>query len=250
MRAKQMLATMSHEIRSPLSGVVSMVEILSTIKLDKDQKQLLSVMLSSGDLVLQLINGILDLSKVKSGVPKLEATKYDVPVEVMGDVIRIRQIYTNLISNAIKFTHQGKVDNDENSVLQNGVISEIEPHSHEILVWIRCDVKDTWIGIPETTLPNLFKKYMQAAADTQWKYGGTGLGLAICKQLVELMGGHLTVSSIEHCGSTFTFTLPYKVLHACDSSDDTNELWLFSIPATHFRLFVYFTTLTKTRLVF
>ncbi|PWA93146.1 histidine kinase 5 [Artemisia annua] len=272
MRAKQMLATMSHEIRSPLSGVVSMAEILSTTKLDKDQKQLLSVMLSSGDLVLQLINDILDLSKVESGVMKLEATKFrprevikhvlqtaaaslkkmlileghvsdDVPVEVIGDVLRIRQILTNLISNAIKFTHQGKVEinlyvvadphpegqqeqkmeNDDTSVSQNGVMLENESHSHETVVWIRCDVKDTGIGIPETALPNLFKKYMQAGADTQRKYGGTGLGLAICKQLVELMGGHLTVSSIEHCGSTFTFTLPYKVSHACDSSDDTDE---------------------------
>nr|XP_043607244.1 histidine kinase 5-like [Erigeron canadensis] len=271
MRAKQMLATMSHEIRSPLSGVVSMAEILSTTKLDKDQKQLLSVMLSSGDLVLQLINDILDLSKVESGVMKLEATKFrprevikhvlqtaaaslkkmlileghvgdDVPVEVIGDVLRIRQILTNLISNAIKFTHQGKVQinlyvipepelkinaDDKSVSIQNGVVldehEKNEPHSHETVVWIRCDVKDTGIGIPETALPNLFKKYMQAGTDTARKYGGTGLGLAICKQLVELMGGHLTVSSKEHFGSTFTFVLPYKVSHACDSSDDTDE---------------------------
>ncbi|KAJ6383117.1 hypothetical protein OIU77_031528 [Salix suchowensis] len=138
MRSKQMLATMSHEIRSPLSGVVSMAEILSTTNLDREQRQLLNVMISSGDLVLQLINDILDLSKVESGVMKLEATKFrprevvkhvlqtaaaslqkivtlegrvadDVPIEVIGDVLRIRQILTNLISNAIKFTHEGKV---------------------------------------------------------------------------------------------------------------------------------------------
>ncbi|XP_071703210.1 histidine kinase 5-like [Rutidosis leptorrhynchoides] len=276
MRAKQMLATMSHEIRSPLSGVVSMAEILSTTKLDKDQKQLLSVMLSSGDLVLQLINDILDLSKVESGVMKLEATKFrprevikhvlqtaaaslkkmltleghvadDIPIEVIGDVLRIRQILTNLISNAIKFTHKGKVqinlyvvvdpysdpqepnlNTGRSSVsTQNGVIlderAENGSHSHETVVWLRCDVKDTGIGIPEIALPNLFKKYMQAGADTARKYGGTGLGLAICKQLVELMGGHLTVSSKEHVGSTFTFVLPYKVSHVCDSSDDTDE---------------------------
>ncbi|KAK9076131.1 hypothetical protein SSX86_004464 [Deinandra increscens subsp. villosa] len=268
MRAKQMLATMSHEIRSPLSGVVSMAEILSTTKLDKDQKQLLSVMLSSGDLVLQLINDILDLSKAESGVMRLEATKFrprevikhvlqtaaaslkkmlileghvadDVPVEVIGDVLRIRQILTNLISNAIKFTHDGKVQINlyviadpypefqleptinEDSSAKNGY-KDNESHSHETVVWIRCDVKDTGIGIPENALPNLFKKYMQAGADTARKYGGTGLGLAICKQLVELMGGHLTVSSKEHCGSTFTFVLPHKVSHACDSSDDTD----------------------------
>ncbi|KAL4570279.1 hypothetical protein LXL04_025931 [Taraxacum kok-saghyz] len=275
MRAKQMLATMSHEIRSPLSGVVSMAEILSTTKLDKDQKQLLGVMLSSGDLVLQLINDILDLSKVESGVMRLEATKFrprevikhvlqtaaaslkkmlileghvadDVPLEIIGDVLRIRQILTNLISNAIKFTHQGKVEinlyviadpfpegqqnpkinangnANDSSISAKNDHEENEPESHEAVVWIRCDVKDTGIGIPETALPNLFKKYMQAGADTARKYGGTGLGLAICKQLVELMGGHLTVSSKEHSGSTFTFILPHKISHPCDGSDDTD----------------------------
>lgn len=135
MRAKQMLATMSHEIRSPLTGVLSMAEILANTKLDKEQNQLLDVMISSGDLVLQLINDILDLSKVESGVMKLEATKFrprevvkhvlqtaaaslrkeltleghvdnDVPIEVIGDVLRIRQILTNLIRKSIAFTVQ------------------------------------------------------------------------------------------------------------------------------------------------
>ncbi|XP_065848679.1 histidine kinase 5 [Euphorbia lathyris] len=282
MRAKQMLATMSHEIRSPLSGVVSMAEILSTTKLDAEQRQLLSVMISSGDLVLQLINDILDLSKVESGVMKLEATKFrprevvkhvlqtaaaslqkvltlegriadDVPFEVVGDVLRIRQILTNLVSNAIKFTHEGKVginlyvvaepclekaerihdsiaenalkeENDRNGSHQNHVIKEEERQFPETRVWLRCDVYDTGIGIPENALPSLFHKYMQVSADHARKYGGTGLGLAICKQLVELMGGTLTVSSRVNYGSTFTFVLPYKVSSACDSSDDPDEL--------------------------
>ncbi|ESW33105.1 hypothetical protein PHAVU_001G043600 [Phaseolus vulgaris] len=312
MRAKQMLATMSHEIRSPLSGVVSMAEILSTTKLDREQRQLLNVMISSGDLVLQLINDILDLSKVESGVMKLEATKFrprevvkhvlqtaaaslqkmltlegnvadDIPIEVIGDVLRIRQILTNLVSNAVKFTHEGKVGinlyvvseppfakaeghqkmtieqstnsaqgvkeeknclvgqkhndhpsqnhsfNDEcrtsvkSECSMNGDTEE-QTHSTETTVWIRCDVYDTGIGIPEKALPNLFRRYMQVSADHARKYGGTGLGLAICKQLVELMGGRLTVSSKEHCGSTFTFILPYKVSTACDNSDDPDEL--------------------------
>ncbi|KAI3804577.1 hypothetical protein L1987_26228 [Smallanthus sonchifolius] len=257
MRAKQMLATMSHEIRSPLSGIISMAEILSTTKLDKDQKQLLSVMLSSGDLVLQLINDILDFSKVESGVMKLEATKFrprevikhvlqtaaaslkkmlvleghvagDVPIEVIGDVLRIRQILTNLISNAVKFTHEGTIKinlyvitdpchKDQKKHENN------EPQSHETVVWIQCDVQDTGIGIPETALPSLFKKYTQAGVDTARKYGGTGLGLAICKQLVELMGGRLTVASKVDHGSTFTFVLPHKVPVVCDSSDETDE---------------------------
>ncbi|MBA0658059.1 hypothetical protein Goklo_010300 [Gossypium klotzschianum] len=319
MRAKQMLATMSHEIRSPLSGVVSMAEILATTKLDREQRQLLDVMISSGDLVLQLINDILDLSKVESGVMKLEATKFrprevvkhvlqtaaaslrkiltlegnvadDVPIEVIGDVLRIRQILTNLISNAIKFTHEGKVgvklyvvpeppfakegsqngsagstanqsttnvpkeetctstsqtssdqrgfhgkkhegscqdrsQNERGTPVTNGTIDVTEEQAElpETTVWIRCDVYDTGIGIPENALPTLFKKYMQVSADHARKYGGTGLGLAICKQLVELMGGRLTVSSQVHCGSTFTFILPYKVSLSCDHSDDVDD---------------------------
>ncbi|KAB2027892.1 hypothetical protein ES319_D05G064000v1 [Gossypium barbadense] len=319
MRAKQMLATMSHEIRSPLSGVVSMAEILATTKLDREQRQLLDVMISSGDLVLQLINDILDLSKVESGVMKLEATKFrprevvkhvlqtaaaslrkiltlegnvadDVPIEVIGDVLRIRQILTNLISNAIKFTHEGKVgvklyvvpeppfakegsqngsagstanqsttnvpkeetctstsqtssdqrgfhgkkhegscqdrsQSERGTPVTNGTIDVTEEQAElpETTVWIRCDVYDTGIGIPENALPTLFKKYMQVSADHARKYGGTGLGLAICKQLVELMGGRLTVSSQVHCGSTFTFILPYKVSLSCDHSDDADD---------------------------
>ncbi|XP_021762110.1 histidine kinase 5-like [Chenopodium quinoa] len=307
MRAKQMLATMSHEIRSPLSGVVSMAEVLATTRLDKEQRQLLDVMISSGDLVLQLINDILDLSKVESGVMRLEATKFrprevvrhvlqtaaaslkkmltlegyiaeDVPIEVIGDVLRIRQILTNLVSNAIKFTHEGKVGirlyivpapysaeedhhpverletytatdekgdsdhpygddpseahktSDESGMpFKRGESQSKDEDRHPIIfpttVWIRCDVYDTGIGIPEHALPTLFKKYMQASADHARKYGGTGLGLAICKQLVELMGGHMTVSSKEHCGSTFTFVLPYRVSpESDDQSDDPDEL--------------------------
>ncbi|CAJ1973612.1 unnamed protein product [Sphenostylis stenocarpa] len=316
MRAKQMLATMSHEIRSPLSGVLSMAEVLSNTKLDWEQRQLLDVMLSSGDLVLQLINDILDLSKVESGVMKLEATKFrprevvkhvlqtaavslqkvltleghvadDVPIEVVGDVLRMRQLLTNLISNAVKFTHEGKIGinlyvvpeptfakedciqkmtSNHSTIIVNGVKedkylstpqsgcqkhddypsqnhafndecrspvksecsvngdTEEQHHSAETTVWIRCDVYDTGIGIPEDAIPTLFKRYMQVSADHARKYGGTGLGLAICKQLVELMGGRLTVSSKEHHGSTFTFILPYQVSIACDNSDDQDEL--------------------------
>ncbi|KAH9611483.1 hypothetical protein KSS87_010180 [Heliosperma pusillum] len=298
MRAKQMLATMSHEIRSPLNGVVGMADILSTTTLDRQQRELLNVMISSGDLVLQLINDILDLSKVESGVMRLEATKFrprevvrhvlqtaaaslrkiltleghisdDVPIEVIGDVLRIRQILTNLISNAIKFTHEGKVgirlyvvpapytgegdqkfvddhvDNkekqgenpygDQNKIdepktpSKGGETAFADDRSYAAqslqTVWIRCDVYDTGIGIAEHALPTLFRKYMQASADHARKYGGTGLGLAICKQLVELMGGHLKVSSKEHCGSTFTFDLPYRVSPSSgNDSDDPDEL--------------------------
>ncbi|KAK1323013.1 Histidine kinase 5 [Acorus calamus] len=249
MRAKQMLATMSHEIRSPLTGVVSMAEVLANTRLDDEQRQLLDVMLSSGDLVLQLINDILDLSKVESGLMKLEATKFrprevvkhvlqtaaaslqkeltleghtadDVPIEVVGDVLRIRQILTNLVRkvgidlHVVSEPSSGpcqEVTSDNNPSAAPDRIcfqqsshyqiseespfkktsqtmpegnTENHPHPHETTVWIRCDVYDTGIGIPEKSLPTLFKKYMQVGADHARKYGGTGLGLAICKQLV------------------------------------------------------------------
>uniref|UniRef100_A0ACD5ZGQ7 Uncharacterized protein n=1 Tax=Avena sativa TaxID=4498 RepID=A0ACD5ZGQ7_AVESA len=305
MRAKQMLATMSHEIRSPLSGVLSIAEILATTKLDKEQYQLLEVMLSSGDLVLQLINDILDLSKVESGAMKLEATTFrprevvkhvlqtaaaclkkeltlegcigdNVPLEVIGDVLRIRQILTNLISNAVKFTHDGKVGiklhlvdkqqagceiengqppmrahpacpnttatensaasprncdtntsccSNREDACQNGISSNgtFREYNGGEVVWLRCDVYDTGIGIPEKSLPFLFKRYMQASTDHARKYGGTGLGLAICKQLVELMGGTLTVVSNEDEGSTFTFMIPCKIPVKEELSDDPDD---------------------------
>ncbi|KVH91624.1 Histidine kinase-like ATPase, ATP-binding domain-containing protein, partial [Cynara cardunculus var. scolymus] len=234
-RAEKLLATMSQEIRSPLSEIVSMAEILSTTKLDSDQKQLLSVVLSSGDLVLQHINDILDLLNVESGVMKLEATKFrpremithvlqtaaaslrkmlilegnvadDVPIEVIGDVHRIQQVLTNLIRD-----HQEpKIDTED---LHDH--EENESQSHETALWICCDVQDTGIGIPETALPLIFKK--------NTKDSGTALSLAICKQVVELMGGSVTVSSKEHCGSTFTFVLPLKVPLACESLDEADE---------------------------
>ncbi|KAL4565030.1 hypothetical protein LXL04_029112 [Taraxacum kok-saghyz] len=263
MRAKQILATMSREIKSPLSEIVSMAESLSTTKLDNDQKQLLSVMLSSGGIVLQLINDILDISKVESGyapvlfrVMKLEATKFrprevikhvlqtaaaslkkmlilegHVADDVIGDVLGIRKLLTNLISNAVKFTHEGKVKIDlyiiadpSSEAQQKPEMDMDESESQETVVWIQCDVQDTGIGIPETALPSLFKKSMQVDADTSQKLGGMGLSLAICRQLVEIMGGRLTVSSKEHCGSTFTFVLPHKVPHPSETSDETEKV--------------------------
>ncbi|KAL7190911.1 hypothetical protein ACSBR2_023060 [Camellia fascicularis] len=106
--------------------------------------------------------------------------------------------------------------------IDGGEENHLQPD--ETIVWICCDVYDTGIGIRENALPTLFKKYMQVGADTAWKRGGTGLGVATCKQLVELMGGYLSVSSREHHGSTFTFILPYKFSPAVDNSDDPDEL--------------------------
>jgi len=288
MQAKEMLVTMSHEIRSPLSGVVSMAEVLATTDLDTEQRQLVDVMVSSGDLVLQLINNILDLSKVQSGAMKFEAKKFqlrevvkhvlqmarasvrnkslvleadihpNVPLEVIGDVLRIHQVFINLVSNAIKFTHNGGVtiairvvspdppdlamEKSEEEKLpsllpQSGSLTlDADSHKTQIpvqpnllsgqksldelsnpttateeveTIWLHCDIHDTGIGIPDEALPTLFDKYTQFNA--YQNYGGTGLGLAICKNLVELMGGALNVTSKENVGSTFSFKVPLQV---------------------------------------
>ncbi|CAK9874761.1 unnamed protein product [Sphagnum jensenii] len=288
MQAKEMLVTMSHEIRSPLSGVVSMAEVLATTDLDTEQRQLVDVMVSSGDLVLQLINNILDLSKVQSGAMKFEAKKFQlrevvrhvlqmarasvknkslvleadihpsVPLELIGDVLRIHQVFINLVSNAIKFTHNGGVtiaiqvvspdppdlamEKSEGEKLPSllpwsgSLTLDAGSHKTQIpvqpnllsgqkslnelsnptttaeeveTIWLQCDIHDTGIGIPDEALPTLFDKYTQVNAHQN--YGGTGLGLAICKNLVELMGGALNVTSKENVGSTFSFKLPLQV---------------------------------------
>ncbi|KAI5015249.1 hypothetical protein ZWY2020_056639 [Hordeum vulgare] len=283
-QAKQTLATMSHEIGSPLSEVLRIAELLATTKLDQEQHQLLELMLSSGNVVFQSIDGILGLSKVESGVIKLQSAIFrprevvehvlqtassfmkkeltlegrigdDVPSEVIGDALKIQEILTNLInfSNAVKFTQDGKVGINLNVVDKQQLecqIEHIRPHSaspinteteyypasskisdkdtlrcsnHEEAhqngipsnenstgeaVWLCFDVYDTGIGIPEKSLPFLFKRYMHANEKHTTKYGGTGLGLAVCKQLVDLMGGTLTVLSKENEGSTFTVMFP------------------------------------------
>ncbi|KAE8766934.1 Histidine kinase 5 [Hordeum vulgare] len=238
-QAKQMLATMSHEIGSPLSEVLRIAELLATTKLDQEQHQLLELMLSSGNVVFQSIDGILGLS------PKWN--------QVIGDALKIQEILTNLInfSNAVKFTQDGKVGINLNVVDKQQLecqIEHIRPHSaspikteteyypasskisdkdtlrcsnHEEAhqngipsnenstgeaVWLCFDVYDTGIGIP--VMPFLFKRYMHANEKHTTKYGGTGLGLAVCKQLVDLMGGTLTVLSKENEGSTFTVMFP------------------------------------------
>jgi two-component system sensor histidine kinase/response regulator len=222
-RAKsQFLANMSHELRTPMNGVLGMVELLlSTTDLTARQQRFATTAYQSGELLLNIINDILDLSKIEAGKVELEDTAFNlpaiveetvelfaerahrkhlellctvhhtVPSTVQGDALRLRQILTNLLSNAIKFTAQGEV--------MVGVTLAEAP-------LVRFEVRDTGIGISPAVQERIFKAFAQADDSTTRQYGGTGLGLAIAKQLVEMMGGTLGVTSTVNQGSTFWFT--------------------------------------------
>ena len=226
-RAKsEFLAMMSHEVRTPLNGVLGFASILEGTPLDNDQRQSLSIIRNSGESLLVIINDILDLSRLEAGRLRLEATPFElrkciggalaickpppgkdvrlessidtnVPEWIIGDDTRLRQTLINLLSNGIKFTPQGNV------TLHIGKFKS--PAGMEML---RFRVSDTGIGIPKGKLGDLFKPFSQVDTSSTRQYGGTGLGLAISKNLVQLMGGEITVESEVGRGSAFTFTLP------------------------------------------
>ncbi|WP_241688396.1 hybrid sensor histidine kinase/response regulator [Pseudoxanthomonas composti] len=223
----EFLATMSHEIRTPLNGIVPMLELLGNAPLGKDQRDMLATAMASSQQLLRIVDDILDYSKLEADKLELETTTFNlrevldgviqlmqrpaesrnlrlqlqldpaVRLSVRGDPVRLRQVLTNLIGNAIKFTERGSV------TLALRRLGETQQQH-----LLRFDVRDTGIGIPAEAQERLFRAFSQADASTTRLYGGTGLGLAICKRIVELAGGRIGVVSQPGRGSTFWFEIP------------------------------------------
>ena len=253
----EFLATMSHEIRSPMNGMLGMMGLLVDTPLSQEQRYLVQTARDSGHILLTVVNDILDYTKIEGGAIEIEAIDFnlpsivkgsislhnliasekglsvdvesspDTPQWICGDPTRLRQVLFNLLGNAIKFTERGNVQlSCAPQAVDDGGLE------------LRFEVRDTGIGLSEEACGKLFTRFTQVDSSTTRRYGGTGLGLAICKSLVELMGGRIGCTSIPGFGSTFWFTIRCTRGHAPGLTETSKTGGLQAVPSKKLRVLV------------